>query len=292
MSTRGQQHSRTRSITGLLVPLLAGGLSLGHAPAAPAVTLLTPVKSAPVTSPFSIRFHPIRHIWREHKGIDFGVPKDTSVYAAHGGILQRRPFDQHGFGNYVVIRDAASGISTLYGHLNSILVPDGPVVAGQRIALSGNTGGSSGPHLHFEVRIHDQLTDPLNIINAPGAGTMAQLGAARNQEYVRRTGKQLPPYFKTSITIAGGQAGTATAPTMGAADPEDQGDPGLANGSPDSPSTAQGAITVLLIVIVILMLGILIGLPLMAKLVANLMLRAGSAALRQAAKAGQGMSGQ
>lgn len=90
-----------------------------------------------------------------HNGVDFGAPIGTSVYAAMDGIVTLTRSDggwNGGYGNYIVIKHT-NGVQTLYAHLDSISVNKGESVErGQSIGKSGNTGRSTGPHLHFEVR--------------------------------------------------------------------------------------------------------------------------------------------
>ena len=89
---------------------------------------------------------------RMHKGIDIGADEYTPVIAAEAGEVIICTYDTGGYGYYIAINHG-NGYITLYGHLNEQLVSVGQRVSrGQRIALSGNTGGSTGPHLHFEVR--------------------------------------------------------------------------------------------------------------------------------------------
>lgn len=89
---------------------------------------------------------------RMHKGIDIGADEYTPVIAAEAGEVIICTYDTGGYGYYIAINHG-NGYITLYGHLNEQLVSVGQRVArGERIALSGNTGGSTGPHLHFEVR--------------------------------------------------------------------------------------------------------------------------------------------
>ncbi len=113
-----------------------------------------------VTSPFGWRTHPIFHTRRFHTGVDFGVPMNTPVKAAADGIVIFAGW-KGAYGRCVII-DHGSGISTVYGHLNSFKVHKGSKVRqGQVIAYSGNTGLSTGPHLHFEVREHGKPVNPL-----------------------------------------------------------------------------------------------------------------------------------
>ena len=87
---------------------------------------------------------------RQHKGIDIGA-RYENVYASASGYAYKA-YDSGGYGNYIMIFHG-SGYVTLYGHLNSYNISDGQYVSqGQVIAQSGNTGGSTGPHLHFEIR--------------------------------------------------------------------------------------------------------------------------------------------
>ncbi|MCE9559146.1 MAG: peptidoglycan DD-metalloendopeptidase family protein [Armatimonadetes bacterium] len=111
------------------------------------------------TSSFGRRFHPIFKEYRLHAGIDIGVGYGSSVRAASGGTVIICG-SARGYGNRVVI-DHGGGISTLYGHLSRISVSQGQKVSrGQRIASSGNSGYSTGPHLHFEVRKNGNPVNP------------------------------------------------------------------------------------------------------------------------------------
>jgi murein DD-endopeptidase MepM/ murein hydrolase activator NlpD len=86
-----------------------------------------------------------------HNGIDWGIPEGTAIYATADGTVLRADLDPTGYGLHVRIQH--DGLMSLYGHLRSVaVVPGQHVTAGQVIGESGNTGNSSGPHLHFEVR--------------------------------------------------------------------------------------------------------------------------------------------
>ncbi len=112
-----------------------------------------------ISSPFGPRIHPIYSIPSFHTGIDIAVAEGTPVRAAAGGIVTFSGW-QEGFGLLVVI-DHGNGYETYYGHLSKLLVSSGQSVsAGETIALSGNTGLSTGPHLHFEVRYLGSPVDP------------------------------------------------------------------------------------------------------------------------------------
>jgi murein DD-endopeptidase MepM/ murein hydrolase activator NlpD len=118
--------------------------------------LIWPV-SGPVTSGFGWRWG------RMHEGIDIAVPTGTAVGAAAAGRVIYAGW-MGGYGNLVVI-DHGGGIATAYGHNSSIIVGYGSSVSqGQTIALSGSTGNSTGPHVHFEVRVNGSPVDPLGYL--------------------------------------------------------------------------------------------------------------------------------
>ena len=113
-----------------------------------------------VTSEFGYRRDPFTGERKGHSGMDLAVPTGTSVRAALPGTVTVSTYNQGGYGYYVMI-DHGSGLSTLYGHNSQLLVRVGQTVeAGDVIALSGSTGRSTGPHLHFEVRINGERTNP------------------------------------------------------------------------------------------------------------------------------------
>jgi murein DD-endopeptidase MepM/ murein hydrolase activator NlpD len=96
-----------------------------------------------------------------HLGLDIMADRNTPVLAARNGRVVQSGWDRSGYGRMVWI-DHGDGLRTLYAHLNQPLVKEGQTVEqGQLIALSGNTGNSTGPHLHFEVSLHGKKLDPL-----------------------------------------------------------------------------------------------------------------------------------
>jgi murein DD-endopeptidase MepM/ murein hydrolase activator NlpD len=100
---------------------------------------------------------------RMHEGIDIAVSSGTPVVAAAAGTVIVAGW-MGGYGNLVVV-DHGGGVSTAYGHNTSVAVGVGQQVAqGQLIAYSGNTGHSTGPHVHFEVRINGAAVDPLGYL--------------------------------------------------------------------------------------------------------------------------------
>jgi murein DD-endopeptidase MepM/ murein hydrolase activator NlpD len=116
-----------------------------------------------VTSPFGPRFHPILHYVKVHTGTDFGVG-DGIAYAADDGVVLFTEFNV-AYGNMTVIDHGKIGglrITTLYAHQSAIGVkPGDEVVKGQAIGVIGSTGYSTGPHLHFEVRVDGEPLDPM-----------------------------------------------------------------------------------------------------------------------------------
>ncbi|MNR19639.1 Murein DD-endopeptidase MepM [compost metagenome] len=119
-----------------------------------------PVTGARISSPYGYRIHPITGVKKLHTGTDFAVSQGTDVHAADSGNVIVAEW-WNGYGNCVII-DHGNNIWTLYGHLSKINVQKGDnVKRGEVIAESGNTGASTGPHLHFEVRVNGTPVDPM-----------------------------------------------------------------------------------------------------------------------------------
>lgn len=109
--------------------------------------------------------HPVLGTPRMHYGQDFEVPYGTDVHATGNGTVIEAGWNSMGFGNFVVI-DHGYGIRTTYGHLSRINVPKGmKVKRGDLIGQSGNTGTSSGPHLHYQIDQFGQHKNPINFFN-------------------------------------------------------------------------------------------------------------------------------
>jgi murein DD-endopeptidase MepM/ murein hydrolase activator NlpD len=120
--------------------------------------------SGGVTSGFGMRFHPVLHRTKLHTGTDFGAGYGAPIYAAKSGTVIFAGW-QTAYGNMVII-DHGGGFSTLYGHASSLNVSGGQSVRrGQHIANVGSTGFSTGPHLHFEIRVNGSPVNPLRYLN-------------------------------------------------------------------------------------------------------------------------------
>lgn len=112
-----------------------------------------------ITSPYSMRLHPIIKVYRLHTGMDIGAPMGSLAIAANDGIVTKATYS-YSYGNMVMI-DHGGGVSTLYAHGSEILVNVGDTVKrGDPILKVGSTGWSTGPHLHFEIIINGNTIDP------------------------------------------------------------------------------------------------------------------------------------
>lgn len=143
--------------------------SLGASPPGPAL-LPPPVSPSPgfprqLTSPFGLRADPFTGEPAFHEGVDLGASEGTPVLAAAAGVV-RSAGPRPGYGNTVEI-DHGGGLTTLYAHASHVLVHQGDEVGpGQPVARVGHTGRSTGPHLHFEVRLSGRPLDPARAIKA------------------------------------------------------------------------------------------------------------------------------
>lgn len=164
---------RPLAVTALAVvaaPLLfAAMLTAGAVPGAAVGPVVAPVRHASLTQRYGCTTYD-REPWSEqcpghhfHSGVDLAAALETPIYAATAGTVSLAR-ERGGYGLFIVVlRDP--GFSTLYGHLYFPLVRTGDqVTAGQRIALMGSSGNSSGPHLHFEVRLGGVPVDPLPML--------------------------------------------------------------------------------------------------------------------------------
>lgn len=126
-------------------------------------TYIKPISGGRLSSGFGYRSRPTAGASTYHKGVDWATPVGTAVMASSGGVVTRAGWGS-GYG-YVIYIDHPDGRQTRYGHLSKILVSVGDHVSqGQKIALSGNTGVSTGAHLHFEILINGVQVNPLNYL--------------------------------------------------------------------------------------------------------------------------------
>jgi murein DD-endopeptidase MepM/ murein hydrolase activator NlpD len=120
--------------------------------------------STRVSSPFGTRLHPILRIYKMHTGIDIAAASGTNILAANAGTVITAGWN-NSYG-YMVMVDHGGGIVTLYAHSSKLLVSRGNIVAkGQAIAKIGSTGMSTGPHLHFEVRVNGVYKNPMDYVS-------------------------------------------------------------------------------------------------------------------------------
>ena len=111
-----------------------------------------------------MRFHPILGYTKMHKGVDFGAPIGTPIYAAGDGTIVTAGW-VNGYGNFVLLKHNDT-YSTAYGHASRFgegIHPGVHVKQGQIIAYVGMTGRATGPHLHYEVRVHNQQVNPVSV---------------------------------------------------------------------------------------------------------------------------------
>lgn len=127
-------------------------------------TYIKPISGGRVTSYFGHREAPTKGATTSHKGVDWGIALGTSVVASCGGTVSYAGWNGS-YGNVIYINHP-DGRQTRYAHLSKILVSKGDkVVQGQKIGLTGSTGRSTGPHLHFEMRINGTPVNPLKYVS-------------------------------------------------------------------------------------------------------------------------------
>ena len=117
-----------------------------------------------VSSLYGMRMHPTLGIWRKHEGIDLTAPIGTAVYASGNGVISQSQW-RNGYGELIEVNHGF-GYKSRYAHLSKRYVQVGDsVTRGQVIGEVGNTGVSSGPHLHYEVRYRDNTVNPIHYFN-------------------------------------------------------------------------------------------------------------------------------
>jgi murein DD-endopeptidase MepM/ murein hydrolase activator NlpD len=167
---------------------------------------------------------------KPHGGIDFGVPEGTPVYAVTDGVVDATNFDAPGFGNYIKTLNS-DGTENFFGHLSRKLVEGGArVKAGDIVGYSGNTGSSTGPHLHFEVRKDANKLDPMAYLSGAEANSL--------------TAGAIPPSSGNNLTLRRG-AGDLIMQPMGGEGLTPAPVNGMFNRGSDSPQTINyGGVTI------------------------------------------------
>ena len=142
-------------------------------------TLLWPIPGyTTISSKYGMRYHPTTGQYKKHNGIDIPVPTGTEVLAAADGKIILSDNNHASYGKYIMI-DHGNGYRTLYAHGSKLVRTSGTVTQGEVIMLSGNTGNSTGPHLHFELyefnttRNVYQTVDPELYVNKKSSGSVA-----------------------------------------------------------------------------------------------------------------------
>lgn len=149
--------------------------------------LRIPVKFGRMTSNYSIRrFHPISKRYKPHTGIDYGAPTGTAIFATANGRVTFAGW-KSGYGKLIIVKHP-NGYQTYYGHCSRLLVKRGKIVEqGQMIARVGQTGVATGPHVHYEVRIHGKPVDPNTIKKNPAT----PLGPAMMAKYKQTVSERM-----------------------------------------------------------------------------------------------------
>ena len=141
-----------------------------------------PTPSTKITSPFGPRWR------RMHNGLDLKVNIGDTIVAAFDGKVRIVKYERRGYGKYVVIRHD-NGLETVYGHLSKQLVEENQLVkAGEPIGLGGNTGRSTGSHLHFETRFLGIAINPIYMFDFPKQDIVADTYTFRKAKGVKRAG--------------------------------------------------------------------------------------------------------
>ena len=138
---------------------------------------LIPVQNPRFTSGFGMRWHPVLGGRHQHKGIDLADPVGTPVHASGDGVVGRADWFSS-YGLYVQIEHSGQ-IETRYGHMSRLNVAAGQFVhRGDVIGYIGTTGRSTGPHLHYEVRVNGEAVNPIPYMQGAGSVELARAAAA------------------------------------------------------------------------------------------------------------------
>jgi murein DD-endopeptidase MepM/ murein hydrolase activator NlpD len=152
--------------------------------AIPAIRPLRSDEISHLASGYGMRIHPVYKVRRMHPGIDFSAPVGTPIYATADGVIQKVEFSFSGYGKMVDINHGF-GYMTRYAHMHGFAVRKGQrIKRGELIGYVGNTGLSTGPHLHYEVHINGKVVNPVyyffNDLNAEDYENILKLAAVEN----------------------------------------------------------------------------------------------------------------
>ncbi len=163
--------------------------------------LASPMEFSRVTSGFSMRMHPILQTWKQHNGVDYGAHSGTPVRTVGDGVVEFAGW-QNGYGNVITVKHN-NDRSTVYAHLSRIDVKKGQrVEQGARIGAVGATGWATGPHLHFEFKVHGQQQNPLVIAKSSETMTIAPAAKAQFAQLAQGVKAQL----EAAETVSRGSA--------------------------------------------------------------------------------------
>lgn len=158
------------------------GEDAGAVTAPISVPSIMPLQDAKLTSGYGMRTHPVLGGRRKHKGIDLAAPTGTPIYATADGIIDRAEWFSS-YGLFVEI-DHGAELETRYAHMSRLAVAEGQWVSkGDLIGYVGSTGRSTGPHLHYEVRVSGVAVNPIPyMVEAPVIQQLAELDEASEVE--------------------------------------------------------------------------------------------------------------
>ena len=160
-----------------------------------------PVNATRVSSPYGTRYHPILKTYRMHSGIDYAAPTGTPIMAPADGVVSFAGV-KGGYGNAIMLNHR-KGMETLYGHMSAFVsgVNAGKSVkAGDVIGFVGSTGRSTGPHLHYEVRINGQIVDPSTV--ALPASTLSNTELAAFKGRVKSSDQKIASIRGLPVMVA------------------------------------------------------------------------------------------
>lgn len=176
--------------TNLVAPALngasrIGGVIPGFSNETVSIPSLVPVEGVRMTSDFGMRWHPVLGGRRAHKGVDLAAAAGTPIRASADGVVERADWFA-GYGLFVALEHGGE-IETRYGHMSRLNVAAGQRVRkGDVIGYVGSTGRSTGPHLHYEVRIAGEAVNPIPYLQsgavAPATGALAALAMGEGDE--------------------------------------------------------------------------------------------------------------